>query len=373
MTIRFNENDLNAAHGIVKLDASGNLPALDGSLLTNLNVPPALLDNDFDGYQVEVVSADTTMAEGKLYIVTASCQMAFGPGTENGDRIGILIPDNGITVTLRAVGGSLGTGRRFCINGTCYGDSVADSTMGATSNGTLNISGKGKCLEFVRHNDGIRTGWIEQSHTKYFDTAGGATEAGNWANFDKAIATNAATGTDNRQSLVFNGTDWVWRKVGIDTKSYSRASDGGTLTLLPLAGYQYGDYEVNFLTTSTTNWTSGYVCNLQAYSAVERDAIHMKPLIFLIQDNKVAINNVSPVNVWPNYLIRFIDNTAGVTFQQVADFDANATPPYTQQSALGIRDPNFGTNHYLTYCGVVIMFDYDQQKWYRLRHLYRPS
>jgi len=370
MTIRILETDLNTANGIVKLDASGKLPALDGSLLTNVNVPSAILDNDFDGYQVEVVGVDTTMVEGKLYIVTASCQMAFGPGTENGDRIGILIPDDGITVTLRAVGGSLGTGRRFCINGTCYGDSVADTTMGATSNGTLNISGKGKCLEFVRHNDGIRTGWIEASHIKYFDTAGGATEQGNWGNFDRAFGTNAATGTDNRQTLVFNGTDWVWRKVGIDSVTVS-AANGATVSATVPTNYQYMDHLLYFATCSSATWTSGFTINLTNLSSLTRENIHMKPVIFFVGDNKTISNNVAPANVYPYYLIRFSDTTVGSTFQQFANWDNNGVYPYTQLSRIGIIDNVNATSHYWNSAGIIICYDWDAKKWMILKDLAR--
>ena len=206
MTLRYNEKDTNVANGIVQLDATGKMPVLNGSQLTGIdNLPTANVTNNFDAYQVKTVSTNTTMTSNTLYFVTASCQLDFPAGAQ-GDRIAFVIVDDGITVTMSAQGGNLGTARRFCYKGKCYGNgnNIAGSQFGTIVFGTATATGKGVCREFFRISDGIAVAWVEKSHQQFFDTSGGATEQGNWANFDRAYITNPASSIGHRYTLTYD-------------------------------------------------------------------------------------------------------------------------------------------------------------------------
>jgi len=373
MTLRFNENDSNVANGIVKLDDASKMPPLDGSQLTNLTTTPQTLDNNFDAYQVVIQSTDATIQAGRLYMITASCKMTFPSGTAS-DRCAFIITNDTAVLTLEANIGSSGSALRFCVNGSCYGNNPANSTLGAlVFSTTQTYSGKGKCLEFIRTSDGIAAAWFEKNHLQNLDTSGGTTVPGNWANFDNVLGTNAATGYTNKYTLVSDGTDWRWRTIGQDVTSIS-STNGSTVSLTLPTNHQYMDHLIYLIGLSSGSWTSGFTVNLTNLSSLSRDLIHMKPVMIILRDATLALTyNQSAVNTFPYYLIRFSDTTSGVTFQQIVNYDAGLTAPYTTASNIGITDKSYAStsNHQLSEAGIIIVYNADLKKWYKTKALER--
>ncbi len=376
MTIRFNENDANVSNGIVQLTADGKLPALNGSLLTNLPTTPTTLNNNFDAYQVVVQSTDDTIADGKLYMITASCKMTF-PSGSNGNRCAFIITNDTAVLTLEANISSGGTALRFCIDGSCYGNQPANTTLGSlVFSTTKTFSGKGKCLEFIRVSDGIAGAWFEKNHQQILETGGGTNYNGNWANFQIGLGTNAATGYANKYTLAHDGSYFRWRTLGQDTTSLN-AANGGTLAITVPTNHQYMDQLIYFIGLTTGTWTSGYTINLAALSSLSREFIHMKRVFIVLRDAVAALTyNQAAVNTYPYYLIRFSDTNSGVTFQQKWNFNTNGDnpiAPYTKVSNVGIQDYLWQstTSHQLTNAGVVITYNWDLKRWYRITDLSR--
>ena len=375
MTIRFNENDLNAAHGLVQLDATGKMPVIDGSNLTNLDLPVSTLENTFDGYQVVIANSNITATSNRLYMVTGSCTINFPDGAD-GDRIAFLIVDNGINLTLQISGGSNDTtASRFCVNGTCYTSTggatpTYNTEFGPTTQGTQTYSGKGKCLEFIRYRyPGLYTNWIEKSHYQVFEVAGGTTLQGNWGNFDNVLGTNAAT-SPTRYTLVYDGTDWRWRTLGQAFTNFT-ATNGSTVALTAPTNHQYMDtLYYTITTTSNVTITTGITINLAALSALARDQIHYKPVVFLMGGNP-TVATTSSSKGYPYYAIKFSDTTAGSSISQKYNFNTTPNLPYTTYNTIGIIDgaQNTSAADRLNYLGVVIAYDWDQKIWYLIKHI----
>jgi hypothetical protein len=378
MTIRFNENDLNAANGLVQLDATGKMPVIDGSNLTNLDLPVSTLENAFDAYQVVIANSNITATSNRLYMVTGSCTINFPEGAD-GDRIAFLIVDNGINLTLQISGGSNDTtASRFCVNGTCYTSTggaspTYNNEFGPTTQGTQTYSGKGKCLEFIRYRyPGLYTNWIEKSHYQVFETAGGTTLQGNWGNFDNVIVNNATTPT--RYTLVYDGTDWRWRTLGQAFTTY-QAANGATMNISAPTDHQYMDtlyYAIG--TNIAATITQGLTVNLAALSALARNQIHYKPVVFLMINNAtVATNSLS--KGYPYYAVRFTDTTVGSSISKKYNFNTTPNVPYTTHNTIGIIDgaQNTSTADRLTNLGVVIAYDWDQKIWYLIKHIVKVA
>lgn len=376
MTLRFNENDLNAANGLVQLDGTGKMPVIDGSNLTNIDSAPATLTNEFDAYQVVIQSTDATVESGKLYMVTASCTLNFPDGA-NGDRIGFLIVADGITLTLQISGGSgTTTASRFCYNGTCYSSTydggAYNAELGSTANATKTFTGKGTCLEFIRYRySALYTAWIEKSHQQNFDILGGTTVGGNWGNFDNVIGTNAGTGW-NRYNMAFDGTDWRWRTLTQDFGALLTLANGATGSLVLPANHQYMDTLYFLVTCSATgaSFTQAITVNLTNLSALAKDQIHYKPVVILWGGNPSIATNANS-KTFPNYIIKFSDTTVGSSFAQIYDSMTTPNYPYTLSNAIGIKDTEQSTTALKLsgQLGIVIAYDKDQAKWYKLKDI----
>ena len=378
MTIRFTENDLNAANGLVQLNSTGKMPVIDGSNLTNIASAPATVENNFDAYQTVIVNSDITATSNRLYMVTGSCTINFPDGAD-AERIAFLITDEGINLTLQISGGSSATtASRFCVNGTCYtstGTGPYNTDFGTTVNGTQTYSGKGKCLEFIRYRyPGLYTAWIEKSHVQSFDISGGTTIGGNWGNFDNVIGTNAGTGW-SKYTLVNDGTDWRWRTLTQDLTTGLTTTNGGTITLTLPTNHQYMDtlyYTVT--TTSNATITTGFTVNLTNLSALPRDQIHFKPVVILLGSNP-TISTTSTSKTYPYYAIKFSDTNVGVTIAQKYSTNGNPTAPTTTYNAFGFIDDaqNLTLADRFLMLGIIIAFDWDQKRWYLLRNIYKVA
>jgi hypothetical protein len=427
MTIRYTRgvtvlpSDISAPqHAIVQI-GSNITPTIDANNLTNLtnaNFGAPFYESlatpvtqGFDSYNIVTVTATTslTVAPNTLYVIHnpnsgAGIVLTLtlpSSGDVNGDRFAVLFADprttnNTISSSVIIKTPTTPTGGqaiRVCYNGICYGtgNALGDSTMGPTldlgsasglainagalTNGQpLGNFEEGYCVEFIRYNDGIRTGWFERSHFQQFETAGGTTVAGNWANFDNVISTNAAGGSGLRYTLVYDGTDWRWRHTGQDTTAVNFAN-GTTNTLALPTGYQYMDQLIFLCTVSTAPWTTGYTINLTNFSSLSRDQIHMKPLIFIMGGAAAQQISTTPARAWPGYIVKFTDTTTDATIQQMANFDDNGVSPFTKVNAIGIEDSAYTstTAHHNEIAGIVIAYDWDNKRWYRIRKLERIS
>ncbi len=372
MTVRYNENDINVSNGIVKLDDNGKMPILDGTQLSNLNLTggTANITNNYDAYEFVVISSNTTIENGKLYLVTASCTCDFiNIANDSEGRVGFIIANDTTTLTLRANVGSGGSALRFCVNGICYGNAPADTTFGPTSSSTPSYTGAGKSLEFIAHNDGIRTAWIEKSHITQFEANNGTTVQGNWGNFDNVYGTNAAT-LPTKYVLVFNGVDWVYRPYGQDITNVSVSNGVTTQVPLPL-DHVYMDHIHYVLDLATATYTSGPTIDLYNLSGLERHQIHGKPLLFSVLNENYDYTTAPENQVFPHYFVKFTDTRLGVTFQQQYNTSSSFSNP-PSANMLGMPDitvaysatPATVGAHYHKTSGVVGFFNWDTQKWY---------
>lgn len=421
MTVRFTENkiniagDSNKAGSLVELTTANGrnaFPALDATNVRNIPGTGTVgtVTQRFDSYEpvtVNITGTTTntavTIQPGKIYIIdhrgTSGVPPSFGSQSvsftineaafNQGDRFAILMNrvngtnGNPLSFGISVTTGSSGTASRVCANGICYSNATtpADTTMGTVISGILSYQAsggtavgtlrQGDCFEFIRYSDGIRTGFFEKSHFAFFETTGGTTVAGNWANFDNVIGTNAASGTGIRYTLVYDGTDWRWRTTGQDTTAVNFAN-GTTNTLALPTNHQYMDQLIFLCTIATIPWSTGYTLNLTNFSSLPRDQIHMKPLVFVL-GGSTAQNVQNSTTTWPGYIVRFTDTTADVTIQQIFNTAENTTSPFTQQNAIGIEDSSYGstTAHHNANAGIVIAYDWDNKRWYRIRKLIR--
>ena len=428
MTVRYlrtvntfpqDDSNPNPQYSIIQVSTS-QTPALDGNNLTGLTnsnfqspgyeLLATAVPQGFDSYNINTVapgtSSSATVVPNTLYVIHNNAANSGtnltltlpSSGDVNGDRFAVLFAAPRSTTNNQFVASSVliktpatptgGSATRVCYNGICYGsgNALADTTMGPTidlgvssglvisSGGTQPIGGfdDGYCVEFIRYNDGTRTGWFERSHFQQFETAGGTTVQGNWANFDNVISTNAAGGTGIKYTLVYDGTDWRWRTSGQDITSVQQAN-GATATLGVPTNHQYMDQLIFLCTVSAVPFTTGYTLDLTNFSSLSRDQIHMKPLIFLMGGSTAQAISTTPARAWPGYIVKFTDTTVGVTIQQMANFDDNGVSPFTKVNAIGIEDSAYTStvSHHNAIAGIVIAFDWDNKRWYRIRKLER--
>lgn len=176
MTIRLTENYLNATGGISRTipstDSLGRLLAMDGSQLTGLPSANVNIENDFDSFKVIVANSNITAEGGVLYLVESSCTINMPSPIFTGEKIGFIIVNTGVTLTLVTNVSSGGTALRTIISGLAYGNSVAnnDYYQGLAGTTTYTLTGAGKSLYFIgkKTNDaglGYPV-WIERSSRK---------------------------------------------------------------------------------------------------------------------------------------------------------------------------------------------------------------
>lgn len=172
MTIRITDNYLNASGGvnlsIPSTDDQGRLLAFDGSELTGLPPANVSIDNDFDSYKVIEANSNITAEGGVLYLVTGTCTVNMVSPTFTGEKIGFIIVNSGVTLSLVTNVSSGGTALRTVISELAYGNSVGNNEYYKNAAGTtFTLTGQGKSLYLVgkKTNDaGLGyPAWIERS------------------------------------------------------------------------------------------------------------------------------------------------------------------------------------------------------------------
>ena len=113
---------------------------------------------------------------------------------------------------------------------------------------------------------------------------------------------------------------------------------------------------------------------IAALSALARNQIHYKPVVFLMINNAtVATNSLS--KGYPYYAVRFTDTTVGSSISKKYNFNTTPNVPYTTHNTIGIIDgaQNTSTADRLTNLGVVIAYDWDQKIWYLIKHIVKVA
>lgn len=251
MTVRITDNYLNATGGISNTipstDDQGRLLAFNGSDLTGLPPANVSIDNDFDSYKVIEANSNITAEGGVLYLVSASCTINMVSPTFTGEKMGFIIVNSGVTLSLVTNVSSGGTALRTVISEIAYGNAVGNNEYYKNTAGTtFTLMGQGKSLYLVGRRNGDVLGypvWIERS----------SRPRGSYPFFSTTSFTTGTSHTALPNALNFLGTTTagvgLFSSNGNVVQTATTATQGGTAslsnTLNALRGFRQQYFVVN--------------------------------------------------------------------------------------------------------------------------------
>jgi hypothetical protein len=368
MTVRLTENYLNASGGIFKsvpsTDDQGRLLAFDGSELTGLPPANVAIDNDFDSFKVIEANSNITAEGGVLYLVSATCTINLPSPTFTGEKIGFIIVNSGVTLSLVTNVGSGGSALRTVISEIAYASSVANNEYYKSSSGsTFTLTGQGKSLYII----GIKTNdvlgypaWVERSCRPR-----GSHPFATTSDFSTGTSQSALPNALNFLSPTTTGF-FLYSSNGnvLQTATSSTQTGTGSLsdTLNQARGFRQQLYVISIglsavtTTTRTGQVTFSITSSSQTYWAGQN--------LFLRSDGRghnlpVGYGTEGSIN------IKFSDTSAGVTFQQLKLADGS----FTRANHLFDRTKNTaGVLEATDFFGAEAYFSSNLKKWFSVYH-----
>lgn len=329
MTVRITDNYLNASGGvnlsIPSTDDQGRLLAFDGSELTGLPPANVSIDNDFDSYKVIEANSNISAEGGVLYLVTGTCTVNMVSPTFTGEKIGFIIVNSGITLSLVTNVSSGGTALRTVIGEIAYGNAVGNSEYYKNTAGTtFTLTGQGKSLYLVGRRNGDILGypvWIERSSrprgiypfssTSDFATGTSQSALPNALNFLSAFSTLGF--------VLYNSNGNVLQSATTSTQG-GTASLSNTLNALRGFRQQYFVVNIGLTGSNAVVKTAQNTFNMPSST----HTFWGKQNLFLRADGR-AINLPVGYGTEGSMSIKFTDGSVGVSFQLLKLADGSTT------------------------------------------------
>lgn len=328
MTVRITDNYLNATGGISNTipstDDQGRLLAFDGSELTGLPPANVSIDNDFDSYKVIEANSNITAEGGVLYLVSASCTINMVSPTFTGEKMGFIIVNSGVTLSLVTNVSSGGTALRTVISEIAYGNAVGNNEYYKNTAGTtFTLTGQGKSLYLVGRRNGDVLGypvWIERSSRPR-------------GIYPFSSTSDFVTGTSQSalpNALNFLGTSlgfFLYSSNGNISQSATTTTQGANASLSNTLNFNRGfrqQYFVISIGLSSGSVSTVKTAQNQFTITSSSHTFWGKQNLFLKADGR-AINLPVGYGTEGSMSIKFNDGSAGVSFQLLKLADGTTT------------------------------------------------